>query len=112
MHIDHFVESNIIGFYYLARQFGGMEVCIKKATAQGGFAPGANLTDVGHAGDSPSDNSGFNAYEDGYNRKKGGEAVPAPVADAVPRRLTSGRATPFPGSTSAVRPGSRRPSTT
>jgi anionic cell wall polymer biosynthesis LytR-Cps2A-Psr (LCP) family protein len=73
VHIDHFVESNIIGFYYLARQFGGMEVCIKPAPAQGGFAPGANLTDVDTQVTPPSDNSGFNAYEDGYNRKKGGE---------------------------------------
>jgi anionic cell wall polymer biosynthesis LytR-Cps2A-Psr (LCP) family protein len=72
VHIDHFVESNIIGFYYLAQQFGGMEVCIKPAPAQGGFAAGANLTDVDTQVSPPSDNSGFNAYEDGYNRKKGG----------------------------------------
>ncbi len=72
VHIDHFVESNILGFYYLAQQFGGMEVCIKPAPAQDGFPAGANLTDVDTLVHPPSDNSGFNAYEDGYNRKKGG----------------------------------------
>jgi anionic cell wall polymer biosynthesis LytR-Cps2A-Psr (LCP) family protein len=70
VHIDHFVESNIIGFYYLAQQFGGLEVCIKPAPAQGGFSAGANLTDSDPL--TSTDNSGFNAYEDGYNRKKGG----------------------------------------
>jgi LCP family protein required for cell wall assembly len=70
VHIDHFVESNIIGFYYLAKQFGGMEVCIKPAPAQGGFAAGANLTDKDVL--AGTDNSGFDAYTDGYNRKKGG----------------------------------------
>jgi anionic cell wall polymer biosynthesis LytR-Cps2A-Psr (LCP) family protein len=72
VHIDHFVESNIIGFYYLAQQFGGMEVCIKAAPAQGGFPAGANLTDEDTLVEPPTDNSGFNAYDDGYNRKKGG----------------------------------------
>jgi LCP family protein required for cell wall assembly len=70
VHIDHFAESNIIGFYYLAQQFGGLEVCIKPAPAQGGFAAGANLTD--HDAQTGTDNSGFDAYQDGYNRKKGG----------------------------------------
>ena len=72
VHIDHFAESNIIGFYYLAQQFGGMEVCIKPAPAQGGFPAGANLTDIDTLVDPPTNNSGFNAYKDGYNRKKGG----------------------------------------
>ena len=72
VHIDHFVESNIIGFYYLAQQFGGMEVCIKPAAAQDGFPAGANLTDIDTLVSPPTDNSGFNAYHDGYNRKKGG----------------------------------------
>jgi anionic cell wall polymer biosynthesis LytR-Cps2A-Psr (LCP) family protein len=72
VHIDHFAESNIIGFYYLAQQFGGMEVCIKPAPAQGGFPVGANLTDIDTLVDPPTNNSGFNAYHDGYNRKKGG----------------------------------------
>jgi anionic cell wall polymer biosynthesis LytR-Cps2A-Psr (LCP) family protein len=70
VHIDHFAESNIIGFYYLAQQFAGMEVCIKPAPAQGGFAARANLTDEDPL--THTDNSGFSAYEDGYNRKKGG----------------------------------------
>ena len=33
-HIDHFVEVNLAGFYYLAAAFGGIEVCIKPAPAQ------------------------------------------------------------------------------
>jgi anionic cell wall polymer biosynthesis LytR-Cps2A-Psr (LCP) family protein len=70
VHIDHFVVSNIIGFYYLAQQFGGLEVCIKPAPAQGGFAPGANLTD--NDPQTGTDNSGFNALQDGYDKKKGG----------------------------------------
>jgi anionic cell wall polymer biosynthesis LytR-Cps2A-Psr (LCP) family protein len=70
VHIDHFAESNIIGFYYLAQQFGGMEVCINPAPAQGGFKAGANLTDKDPLTD--TDNSGFDAYHDGYNGKKGG----------------------------------------
>ena len=77
VHIDHFVESNIIGFYELAQQFGGIEVCIKPAPAQGGLAAKANLTDYDPLTDpayeqATSGNSGFNAYKDGYNRVKGG----------------------------------------
>jgi anionic cell wall polymer biosynthesis LytR-Cps2A-Psr (LCP) family protein len=72
VHIDHFVEENIIGFYYLAQAFGGIEACIKPAPAQGGFPAGANLTDIDTLVSPPTDNSGFNAYQDGYNRKKGG----------------------------------------
>jgi anionic cell wall polymer biosynthesis LytR-Cps2A-Psr (LCP) family protein len=77
VHIDHFVESNIIGFYELAQQFGGIEVCIKPAPAQGGLAAGANLTDYDPLTDplselATSGNSGFNAYKDGYSRAKGG----------------------------------------
>jgi anionic cell wall polymer biosynthesis LytR-Cps2A-Psr (LCP) family protein len=70
VHIDHFVESNIIGFYYLSQQFGGLRVCIKPAPAQDGFAAGANLTDKDPL--TGTDNSGFDAYLDGYNRKQGG----------------------------------------
>jgi anionic cell wall polymer biosynthesis LytR-Cps2A-Psr (LCP) family protein len=69
-HIDHFAEVNLAGFYYLAQAFGGMEVCIKPAPAQGGLPAGANLTDKDVL--TGTDNSGFNAYHDGYNRKKGG----------------------------------------
>lgn len=68
--IDHFVESNLIGFFSLAQAFGGIEVCIKPAPAQGGFARGANLTDYDPL--THTDNSGFNAYKDGYNKAKGG----------------------------------------
>jgi anionic cell wall polymer biosynthesis LytR-Cps2A-Psr (LCP) family protein len=70
--INHFIESNLIGFYSLAAEFGGIEVCIKPAPAQGGFAAKANLTDYDPLADPPSDNSGFNAYADGYNKAKGG----------------------------------------
>jgi anionic cell wall polymer biosynthesis LytR-Cps2A-Psr (LCP) family protein len=71
VHIDHFIESNIIGFYELAQQFGGLEVCIQPAPAQGGLPAGANLTDADPL--TGTDNSGFDAYQDGYNKKKGGQ---------------------------------------
>jgi anionic cell wall polymer biosynthesis LytR-Cps2A-Psr (LCP) family protein len=70
--INHFVESNLIGFYSLAAEFGGIEVCIQPAPAQGGFAAGANLTDYDPLADPPTNNSGFDAYADGYNRAKRG----------------------------------------
>ena len=72
VHIDHFVVSNIYGFYLLAGQFGGIEVCIKPAPAQGGFPAGANLTDIDTLVYPPTNNSNFNAYEDGYSKAKGG----------------------------------------
>ena len=59
VHIDHFVEVNLIGFYYLAKAFGGIEVCVKPWSGNGG----ANLRDF---------NSGWDALNDGYNRSKGG----------------------------------------
>jgi anionic cell wall polymer biosynthesis LytR-Cps2A-Psr (LCP) family protein len=68
--VNHFIESNLIGFYSLAAEFGGIEVCIKPAPAQGGFAARANLTDYDPL--TGTDNSGFNAYADGYNKAKGG----------------------------------------
>ncbi len=61
--INHFVEANLIGFYTLAQAFGGIEVCVKPAPAQGGLPAGANLADY---------NSGWNAVGDGYNLRKGG----------------------------------------
>jgi LCP family protein required for cell wall assembly len=75
VHIDHFVEVNLAGFYTLAQAFGGIEVCIRPAPAQAGFAKGANLTDIDPqviVDGEPTDNSGFNAYKDGYNAKQGG----------------------------------------
>jgi anionic cell wall polymer biosynthesis LytR-Cps2A-Psr (LCP) family protein len=71
VHIDHFIESDIIGFYELAQQFGGLEICIRPAPAQGGLPAGANLTDNDPL--TGTDNSGFSAYADGYNRAKGGK---------------------------------------
>jgi anionic cell wall polymer biosynthesis LytR-Cps2A-Psr (LCP) family protein len=78
VHVDHFIVSNIIGFYELSEQFGGLEVCIQPAPAQGGLGYGANLTDYDPNTDPISEkatngNSGFNAFEDGYNGKKGGK---------------------------------------
>ena len=70
--IDHFIEVNLAGFYYLAKAFNGIEVCIKPAPAQGGFAGGANLTDKDTLVYPPTDNSGFDAFKDGYNEKKRG----------------------------------------
>jgi LCP family protein required for cell wall assembly len=71
VHIDHFVEVNLIGFYYLAQAFHGVEVCIMPAPAQAGLPAGANLTDYDPL--TGTDNSGFNAYHDGYKAKKGGK---------------------------------------
>ena len=70
--VNHFVEVNLAGFFYLAEAFGGIDVCIKPAPAQGGFPAGANLTDIDNLVSPPTDNSGFNAFKDGYNAKKGG----------------------------------------
>jgi anionic cell wall polymer biosynthesis LytR-Cps2A-Psr (LCP) family protein len=71
VHIDHFLESDIIGFYELAQQFGGLEICIQPAPAQDGLAAGANLTDYDPL--TGTDNSGFDALNDGYNAKLGGK---------------------------------------
>jgi anionic cell wall polymer biosynthesis LytR-Cps2A-Psr (LCP) family protein len=72
-HIDHFAEVNLAGFYYLAEAFGGIEACVKPAPASAepaGMAAGTNLTDADPQ--TGTDNSGFSAYKDGYNRAKGG----------------------------------------
>jgi anionic cell wall polymer biosynthesis LytR-Cps2A-Psr (LCP) family protein len=71
VHIDHFIESNIIGFYELAQQFGGLEICIQPAPAEGGLPAGANLTDNDPL--TGTDNSGFSAYADGYNSQQAGK---------------------------------------
>jgi LCP family protein required for cell wall assembly len=72
-HIDHFVEVNLAGFYYLAAAFGGIEVCIQPAPVSAepaGLPAGTNLTDADPL--TGTDNSGFSAFKDGYNAKKGG----------------------------------------
>jgi anionic cell wall polymer biosynthesis LytR-Cps2A-Psr (LCP) family protein len=72
-HIDHFVEVNLAGFYYLAQAFGGIEACVMPAPASAepdGMKAGTNLTDADPL--TNTDNSGFSAYKDGYNRAKGG----------------------------------------
>jgi len=66
VHVDHFVETNLAGFYYLAQAFGGVEVCLKpeEPGINAGNYTSSNLYDF---------NSGFNAVKyDGYNLKKGG----------------------------------------
>jgi LCP family protein required for cell wall assembly len=59
VHIDHFVEANLIGFYNLAQAFGGIYVCVKPWSGN----DGANLQDSA---------SGWDALNDGYNLRKGG----------------------------------------
>ena len=60
VHIDHFIEANLAGFYLLAKAFGGIEVCVQPWTT----GDDANLSDQA---------SGWNAVADGYNVKKGGD---------------------------------------
>ena len=42
VHIDHFAELNLIGFYELAQTFGGIEVCLNKPAYDPDFS-GANI---------------------------------------------------------------------
>ena len=51
VHIDHFAEVNLAGFYQLAQAFGGIEACLKP------YNGGQNLHDA---------NSGFNQPRAGY----------------------------------------------
>jgi LCP family protein required for cell wall assembly len=51
VHVDHFAEVNLAGFFELARAFGGIMVCIKP------WNGGQNLHDA---------NSGFNVSKPGY----------------------------------------------
>jgi LCP family protein required for cell wall assembly len=51
VHIDHFAEVNLVGFYELAKAFGGIEACLKS------WNGGENLHDA---------NSGFRAPHAGY----------------------------------------------
>jgi anionic cell wall polymer biosynthesis LytR-Cps2A-Psr (LCP) family protein len=61
VHIDNYAVMNLAGFFSLAQDFGGIEVCVTPTTVNG--THDANLYDVA---------SGWNAVADGYNRKKGG----------------------------------------
>ncbi|HEY6792693.1 MAG TPA: LCP family protein [Trebonia sp.] len=45
VHIDKFAELNLIGFYELSSEFGGVEVCVNKWPGGDGYQEGANLTD-------------------------------------------------------------------
>jgi len=76
VHVDHFVVSNIEGFFQIAQQLGGINVCIAPAPASiepDGFKNGGNLVDEPYPG-APLivSNSGFDAFKDGYNEKKNG----------------------------------------
>ncbi len=79
VHIDHFVVSNIEGFFQIAQQLGGINVCLAPAPASiepagEGFGTGSNLIDLPYAGANfkLKSNSGFDAFKDGYNEKKKG----------------------------------------
>jgi len=61
VHIDNYAVMNLAGFYTLAQDFGGIEVCVTPTTVNG--TADANLYDTA---------SGWNAVADGYNLKKGG----------------------------------------
>jgi LCP family protein required for cell wall assembly len=61
VHIDNYAVMNLAGFFTLAQDFGGIEVCVTPTTVNG--TADANLYD---------DASGWNAVADGYNLKKGG----------------------------------------
>ena len=45
VHIDKFAELNLIGFYELANEFGGAEVCVKPWPGGDGFSKDENLSD-------------------------------------------------------------------
>ncbi len=57
VHVDHFAEVNLAGFFELAQAFGGVEVCVKPTDGD------ENLYDT---------DSGWNAVADGYSLRKGG----------------------------------------
>jgi LCP family protein required for cell wall assembly len=61
VHINNYVVMNLAGFFALAQDFGGIEVCVTPTTVNG--TRDANLSDQA---------SGWNAVADGYNVKKGG----------------------------------------
>jgi LCP family protein required for cell wall assembly len=42
VHIDHFAELNLLGFYRLAQIFGGIEVCLKQPASDPAYS-GANI---------------------------------------------------------------------
>jgi LCP family protein required for cell wall assembly len=60
VHVDHFAEVNLAGFYELAQQFGGIEACLKS------YNGGQNLRDT---------NSGFDAPHAGYLHLSAAQAL-------------------------------------
>ena len=61
VHIDNYAVMNLAGFFTLAQDFGGIEVCVTPTKVNG--TADANLSDQA---------SGWNALADGYKLKKGG----------------------------------------
>ena len=60
VHVDHFAEVNLAGFYELAQTFGGVEACLKS------WNGGQNLHDT---------NSGFDAPHAGYLHLSAAQAL-------------------------------------
>ncbi len=60
VHVDHFAEVNLAGFYELAQTFGGVEACLKS------WNGGRNLHDA---------NSGFDAPHAGYLHLSAAQAL-------------------------------------
>ena len=114
VHIDHFVVSNIEGFFQIAQQLGGINACIAPAPASiepDGFKGGGNLVDEPYPG-APlkKSNSGFDAFKDGYNGKKAARSTF--TCSQLRRWRSSAPGTRCPASTSAGPRGSRPRSTT
>ena len=85
VHIDHFVVSNIYGFYLLAGQFGGIEVCIRPAPGPGGL-PGRREPDRHrHAGVPANQQLELQRLRGRLQQGEGRRAVPAPGPGAVTR---------------------------
>ena len=104
VHIDHFVETNLAGFYYLAQAFGGVEVCLKPEETGINAAnyTSSNLYDF---------NSGLQRGEvRRLQPEEGRGPVPAPVG-ARRRSRSCASATTWPRATSTA-PAVSRPSST
>jgi LCP family protein required for cell wall assembly len=65
VHIDHFAELNLDGFYQLAQVTGGIEACLKSWPGSPGLGPGQNLHDT---------NSGAN-FKPGYQHLDAAQAL-------------------------------------
>jgi LCP family protein required for cell wall assembly len=65
VHIDHFAELNLDGFYQLAQVTGGIEACLKSWPGSANLGPGQNLHDT---------NSGAN-FQPGYQHLDAAQAL-------------------------------------